>query len=125
MALELEVPDHRRAQQPGHIGRPRNPISGPEFLGDASAAEKRSALQDQRPTSGPREVRCSHQSVVAATDYHDVEAHRTDCIATIWPPMEIQPLDIAAAGIIAAAGLRGLFIGLLREGFSLASLACA
>jgi len=39
--------------------------------------------------------------------------------------MEIQPLDIAAAGIIAAAGLRGLFIGLLREGFSLASLACA
>jgi len=39
--------------------------------------------------------------------------------------MELQPLDIAAAGIIAAAGLRGLFIGLLREGFSLASLACA
>lgn len=39
--------------------------------------------------------------------------------------MEIQPLDIAAAGIIAAAAFRGLFIGLLREGFSIASLACA
>jgi uncharacterized membrane protein required for colicin V production len=39
--------------------------------------------------------------------------------------MEIQPLDIAAAGIVAAAALRGLFIGLLKEGFSLASLACA
>jgi len=39
--------------------------------------------------------------------------------------MEIQPLDLAAAGIIGAAALRGLFIGLLREGFSLASIACA
>jgi membrane protein required for colicin V production len=37
-------------------------------------------------------------------------------------PMEIQPLDIAAVAIIAAATLRGLFIGLIREGFSLASL---
>jgi len=36
--------------------------------------------------------------------------------------MEIQPLDIAAVAIIAAASLRGLFIGLIREGFSLASL---
>ena len=36
--------------------------------------------------------------------------------------MEIQPLDIAAVAIIAAATLRGLFIGLIREGFSLASL---
>jgi len=39
--------------------------------------------------------------------------------------MEIQPLDIAAAGIVGAAALRGLFIGLLREGFSLASVALA
>ena len=36
--------------------------------------------------------------------------------------MEIQPLDIAAVAIIAAATLRGLFIGLIREGFSLAAL---
>ena len=39
--------------------------------------------------------------------------------------MEIQPLDIAAVAIVAAATLRGLFIGLVREGFSLASLAAA
>jgi membrane protein required for colicin V production len=39
--------------------------------------------------------------------------------------MEIQPLDIAAVAIIAAATLRGMFIGLIREGFSLASLAGA
>jgi membrane protein required for colicin V production len=37
-------------------------------------------------------------------------------------PMEIQPLDIAAVAIIAAATLRGMFIGLIREGFSLAAL---
>ena len=36
--------------------------------------------------------------------------------------MAIQPLDIVAVAIIAAAMLRGLFIGLVREGFSLASL---
>jgi membrane protein required for colicin V production len=36
--------------------------------------------------------------------------------------MEIQPLDIAAVAIITAAMLRGLFIGLVREGFSLAAL---
>ena len=36
--------------------------------------------------------------------------------------MEIQPLDIAAVAIIAAASLRGMFIGLIREGFSLAAL---
>jgi membrane protein required for colicin V production len=39
--------------------------------------------------------------------------------------MEIQPLDIAAVAIIAAATLRGLFIGLVREAFSLASLGSA
>ena len=39
--------------------------------------------------------------------------------------MEIQPLDIAAVAIIAAATLRGLFIGLIREGFSLAALGAA
>jgi uncharacterized membrane protein required for colicin V production len=40
-------------------------------------------------------------------------------------PMEIQPLDIAAVAIVLAAALRGLFIGLVREGFSLAALAGA
>jgi membrane protein required for colicin V production len=40
-------------------------------------------------------------------------------------PIEIQPLDIAAVAIILAASVRGLFIGLVREGFSLASLASA
>ena len=39
--------------------------------------------------------------------------------------MEIQPLDIAAVAIIAAATVRGLFIGLVREAFSLASLGSA
>jgi uncharacterized membrane protein required for colicin V production len=39
--------------------------------------------------------------------------------------MEIQPLDIAAVAIIAAATLRGISIGLLREGFSLAAIAGA
>jgi len=39
--------------------------------------------------------------------------------------MEIQPLDIAAVAIVTAATLRGLFIGLVREGFSLASLGAA
>jgi len=36
--------------------------------------------------------------------------------------MEIQPLDIVVAAIIAAAVLRGYFIGLVREAFSLAAL---
>ena len=39
--------------------------------------------------------------------------------------MEIEPLDIAAVAIIAAATLRGISIGLLREGFSLAAIAGA
>jgi membrane protein required for colicin V production len=39
--------------------------------------------------------------------------------------MKIQPLDIAAVAIILAATLRGLFIGLIREGFSLAALGSA
>ena len=39
--------------------------------------------------------------------------------------MEIQPLDIAVAALIAAAALRGLFIGLVRESFSLGALAGA
>jgi uncharacterized membrane protein required for colicin V production len=39
--------------------------------------------------------------------------------------MEIQPLDIAVVAIISAAALRGLFIGLVREGFSLAAIAGA
>ena len=39
--------------------------------------------------------------------------------------MEIQPLDIAATAIIVAATLRGLFVGLVREGFSLAALGAA
>jgi uncharacterized membrane protein required for colicin V production len=36
--------------------------------------------------------------------------------------MEIQPLDIVVAAIIAAAMLRGYFIGLVREAFSLGAL---
>jgi membrane protein required for colicin V production len=39
--------------------------------------------------------------------------------------MQIHALDIAAVAIIAAATLRGLFIGLIREGFSLAALGAA
>jgi membrane protein required for colicin V production len=39
--------------------------------------------------------------------------------------MEIQPLDIVVAAIIAAAMLRGFFIGLVREAFSLAALGAA
>jgi membrane protein required for colicin V production len=34
-------------------------------------------------------------------------------------------VDLAAAGILAAAILRGVWIGLVREAFSLAALACA
>lgn len=34
-------------------------------------------------------------------------------------------VDLAAAGILAAAVLRGVWIGLVREAFSLAALACA
>jgi membrane protein required for colicin V production len=34
-------------------------------------------------------------------------------------------IDLAAAGILAAAILRGVWIGLVREAFSLAALACA
>ena len=36
--------------------------------------------------------------------------------------MEIQPLDIVVAAIVAAAMLRGYFIGLVREAFSLGAL---
>ena len=36
--------------------------------------------------------------------------------------MEIQPLDIVVAAIIAAAMLRGFFVGLVREAFSIAAL---
>jgi membrane protein required for colicin V production len=36
--------------------------------------------------------------------------------------MEIQPLDIVVVAIVAAAMLRGLFIGLVREAFSLGAL---
>ena len=36
--------------------------------------------------------------------------------------MEIQPLDIVVLAIVAAALLRGFFIGLVREGFSLGAL---
>jgi uncharacterized membrane protein required for colicin V production len=36
--------------------------------------------------------------------------------------MEIQPLDIVVAAIIAGAMLRGYFIGLVREAFSLGAL---
>lgn len=39
--------------------------------------------------------------------------------------MEIQPLDIVVVAIISAAAVRGLFIGLVREGFSLAAIAGA
>jgi membrane protein required for colicin V production len=39
--------------------------------------------------------------------------------------MQIQSLDIAAVAIILAATLRGLFVGLVREGFSLAALGSA
>lgn len=39
--------------------------------------------------------------------------------------MKIQALDIVVAGIIVAATLRGLFVGLIREGFSIAALGAA
>jgi uncharacterized membrane protein required for colicin V production len=40
-------------------------------------------------------------------------------------PMKIQALDIVVAGIIAAAMLRGFFVGFVREGFSIAALGAA
>lgn len=36
--------------------------------------------------------------------------------------VEIQPLDIVVAAIIVVATLRGFFVGLVREGFSIAAL---
>jgi len=36
--------------------------------------------------------------------------------------MEIQPLDIVVAAIIAAATLRGFFVGFVKEGFSIAAV---
>ena len=36
--------------------------------------------------------------------------------------MEIQPLDIVVTAIIGVATLRGFFVGLVREGFSIAAL---
>jgi membrane protein required for colicin V production len=38
---------------------------------------------------------------------------------------ELQPIDLIALGIVGIAALRGLFLGLIREAFSIAALAAA
>jgi membrane protein required for colicin V production len=38
---------------------------------------------------------------------------------------DLQPIDIAALGIVGIAALRGLFLGLIREAFSIGALAAA
>jgi uncharacterized membrane protein required for colicin V production len=47
----------------------------------------------------------------------------TRIVSLQWSaPMEIQPLDIVVVAIVTAAMLRGFFIGLVREAFSLGAL---
>ena len=107
MFFQLHVADNIGTQRSGDVRESGAAEAGMKFFGDGRAAGLSAALQHQRLESGLRQVEGGDQSVMAATDDHDVAL----LLGQLRLPLEVfqnfesrQPPGRAHD---AAAGMRG------------------
>ena len=68
VATQIEVPDHRRHQHRGDVGREGDAVPGDHVLGHAGTADNRPRFEHQHRPPGLREIGRRSQPVVTGTD---------------------------------------------------------
>ena len=137
MAREPELAHDDRPQQPGDVGRARDPVARPELLGDARAADALAPLEHHHAPARAREIGGRHEPVVSRADHRDVVTHRaivgarsreveSAATARTWRRRGHERAwdrsTCVALAILLIAALRGLSLGLIREAFSIGAL---